>query len=170
MLGNFNLIFLNDIFVNLGEKILLMIKVGDNIYVFWNCQGIFFIGLEGEVVFCRDLLVLVDDSIFEWLDDGYVIVFFVIFMFVWGEFVVEMSMFFFELFKLEDWIWFVESVVFDFSVEVILEVVIFLEDYFYVDVESEEGVDNLLWMGFYLVVLNIKLLEKFNDSDLDILI
>ena len=167
MLGNSNLILLNDIPVNLGDKILLNIKAGDNTYVSWNCQGISSIGLEGEVAFCRDLLVPVDESTFERLDDGYVTASFVTSMPAWGEFVAEMSMSPFELPKLEDWTWSVESAVFDLSAEVTPEAVTFPEDYSHADVESEEGADNPLWTGFYLAALNIKLPEKFNDSDPD---
>ncbi len=165
LLGESNLTLASDVSIELSEKILMTIKAGDNTYVSWNCEGLSSIGMEGEIAFCRDLIVPVDTDTWERMDEGFVTASFITSMPEWGEFVADISMTPFELPDLKDWAWSVENAVFDLSDAVTPESVVFPEDYAHADVESEEGADNPLWTGFYLSALNIKLPEKFNDNN-----
>ncbi len=165
LIGESNLTLASDVEIELSDKILMTIAGGDDTYVAWNCEGVSAIGMAGEIAFCRDLIVPVDDTTWERLDEGFVTASFLTNMPGWGEFVAEISMTPFELPDLQDWAWSVESAVFDFSDSVTPESVVFPEEYSHPDVEGEAGADSPLWTGFFMSALNIKLPESFSDGD-----
>lgn len=155
----------SDISIELGtNKMLLTLKAGEETFVSWDCKGLQSISIAGEVKFCRDMIVPVDPTSFERLEgDNFVTGSFTTVMPEWGQFTADISMTPFEIPKLEDWVWSVESAVFDFSDKMTPPSVVFPENYVHPDLE-EEG-NSALWKGFFLSEVRIKIPDKFSRPD-----
>ena len=160
------------------EKAMLTLIAGENTYVSWDCQGVNAISIQGEVDFCKDLIIAADFESEELDTTQTVKGTFLTVMPEWKDFVAEISITPFALKQLPDWTWEVQTAVLDLSDVYTPDTVNFPEGYEHPDliVEGGEGngeegnegmpVDSIgAWKGFYLGAVTVKLPKKFSQRE-----
>lgn len=161
------------------EKAMLTLIAGDNTYISWDCEGVNAISIEGQVDFCKDLIISADFESEELDSTQNVTGTFLTVMPEWKDFVAEISITPFALPQLPDWTWEVQSAVIDLSDVYTPETVNFPEDYEHPDLDfgsesdstavassEEEATDSTAaWKGFYLGQVRVKLPKKFSQDE-----
>lgn len=133
-------------------------------YVAWDCHGVNDVFLDGQVEFCRDLLLPVDQSTGKTLPEGYVTGAFQTQVTDWRQFVLDVTFSPFEVPQLKGWTWSVENAILDFHDGNTPADVVFPAGYSHPDVANAIGQGSPAWKGFYLKSARVTLPEELSGS------
>ena len=142
----------------------LLFKSSPFTYVSWDCHGVNDIYLDGQVEFCRDLLLPVDQTTGKVLPEGYVTGAFQTNVTDWRQFVLDVSFSPFEVPELKGWTWSAENAILDFHDGNTPLDVVFPAGYTHPDVSNAIGQGSPAWKGFYLKSARVTLPEELSGS------
>lgn len=155
----------SNVSVVLGNNMLLTLKGENNgTFVSWDCKGFEEVHIDGDIEFCREFVIPVDETGAPLEDPERVKASFTTSFKEWDDFAVTVDVTPFQVARLDSVIWRVEEAVFDFSSTQTPDMVLFPDNYEHPDVnfeeESFEG-----WKGLYMKRVSVKLPEHFEDGE-----
>lgn len=145
-------------------KASLVFKSSPFTYVSWDCHGVNDVYLDGQVEFCRDLLLPVDESTGKISPEGYVTGAFQANVTDWRQFVLDVTFSPFEVPQLKGWTWSVENAILDFHDGNTPLDVVFPAGYSHPDVSNSIGQGSPAWKGFYLKSAKVTLPDELSGG------
>ncbi|MEL6355688.1 MAG: hypothetical protein AAFQ37_02030, partial [Bacteroidota bacterium] len=164
LIGESQLRLASDVTITLDDKVRVTFEAGKKTHVAFDCNGFAGVSLKGRVEFCESVIRPIDWSTGLQKDSAYATGYFQVSMPEWGEFVADITMSPFEVPGLEEWTFFAQNMVFDFSETTTPYSVQFPRNYEHPDVTGRLGRTNPGWTGFYMKALRVRLPRRFKQT------
>lgn len=161
LIGEAQLRLASDVVFNLSDKVRITFEAGKKTHVAFDCHGFAGVSVKGKVEFCENVIRPIDWETGMPKDSAYATGYFTMTAPEWGEFVADISMSPFEVPGLEQWTFFAQNMVFDFSESATPYSVQFPRNYEHPDVTGRMGRTNPEWTGFYMKALKVRLPRRF---------
>jgi hypothetical protein len=163
---NVNLELATQVEIRLNNSAKMILKGDGGTYVAWDCNGFAEMGVDGEIEFCRNYLVPLEEGTLEVKPDPErARAYFTTVMPAWGEFLVQLDVDPFAIAGVEDVKWIIEEATLDFSSTATPQNIVFPVNYDSPFVSST-GQASPLWRGFYLKELTVVLPKQMAGEDL----
>lgn len=163
---NVNLELSTQVEIRISNAAKMILNGDGGTYVAWDCNGFAEMAVDGEIEFCRNYLVPLDEGTLEVKPDPErARAYFTTVMPAWGEFLVQLDVDAFAIAGAEDIKWTIDEATLDFSSTATPPNIVFPTNYDSPFVSST-GQASPLWRGFYLRELTVVLPKQMAGEDL----